>query len=444
MAVLACASVLAAGMFAVTVFGPGWLLVAIEREAQQYLQPRLRIDGPLSWQLRPQPSLTVARLLLLDDAGKAQLQVESVRIEFSPETLLAAVVPLALLEIRGVDAVVSQDAEGRWNFVDWFVERPGGQAEAVLPFRNLSISDARVRVSTPEHAFELDPITITLDEAPGEQGWSELGLAARIHSPDSPALTLAVDAGARLTIVADGVRLAAPRLSLSGQVGEWLLERASVSGEAVSLQRGGAWVSGPATLDIEGTFAQGGIQANLSVTDFQLDSTSWAVTGLAADVRYSGASGDASVDFSGDAVGVGLPTEHHIEAKIRDGRATLPHPRNPAHQLSLSFGGALGIDPPTGSAGGRFAGGFDQSLFDLEWAWSSLPTAVLTARMAIDRLTLDAYLPADASSARTASGVSLPQWQDWPISGELRVGTLEFRGLVSRDARLSINAETPP
>lgn len=478
MALLACAGVLAAALVAATVFGPGWLLVAIEREAQQYLKPRLRIDGPLSWQLWPQPSLTLARLLLLDDAGQPQLKVESVRIEFAPDALSAAVVPLALLEIRGVDAVISQDAEGGWNVGDWLVERSDAQAQAVLPFRSLSISDGRVRVSTPENAFELDRITIKLDQETGEPAWLDLSLTARIHSTDSPALELEADAGARLHVVVDGVRLSAPRLALSGQVGEWLLEHASVSGEGGSLKDGGSWVSGPITLDvaarrpldvlsasltldrleasaaalgayglkldIKGNLAQGAIQANLSATDLQLDAASWVVAGLTADTRYSGASAEASVSFSGDATGVGFATEHHIEANIRDGRAALPHPRNPAHQLSLRFGGALGFDLPTGSADGRFAGGFDQSLFELEWAWLPVPSAVLTARMEIDRLTLDAYLPSDASSPGTASDFSLPQWQDWPISAELRVGTLEFRGLVSRDARLSINAEAAP
>lgn len=478
MAVLACVGVLAAALVAATVFGPGWLLVAIEREAQQYLKPRLRIDGPLSWQLWPQPSLTLARLLLLDDAGQPQLQVESVRVELAPEALTAAVVPLALLEIRGLHLIIRQDVDGRWDFADWFIERSGAQAQAVLPFRSLSISDGRVSVSTPEHAFEIDRVTIKLDDAARGQAWLELGLTARIRSHGSPALMLEADAGALLHVAADGVRLAAPRLSLTGQVGEWLLEKASASGETVTLPGGGAWVSGPITLDvaarrprdalsasfaldrleasaaaldasgleldIEGNLGQGAIHVNLSASDLKLEAASWALAGLIADTRYSGDSGDASVAFSGDAAGAGFATEHHIEANIRDGRAALPHPRNPENQLSLRFGGALGIEPSTGSADGRFAGGFDQSLFELEWAWSPVPTAVLTARMAIDRLMLDAYLPADASSPGTASDFSLPQWQNWPISAELRVGTLEFRGLVSRDARLSINAEAAP
>lgn len=471
--VLAGLSSMAAVLIAAAVFGPGWTVLAIEREAQQYLLPQLRIEGPVSWQLRPKPSLALDRIALLDERGQPQLQLEGIRVVFSTEALFSAAVPLELLEIRGLNMVAGRDAEGRWNFTNWLAARSDPPSQGALPLRRLVISDGRVAV--PEHEFAFDRIMVTL-EAADATGGSELALSARLSSPTSPMLALDGKASARLGIAGGAVRLEALHLSLAGQAGEWLIERASAVGESIALEDGGAWVSGPIEaelaaqgwidmidarisvdrfeasaaalvarglkLDIGADHARSRIQANLAATDLQLVADSWTLDGLTAETAYSGAAVKGSVAFSGNAVGAGSPTEHLVDVTLNDGRALLPHPHDRANELALTFSGSVRIDPATWSAGGQLAGGFDQSLFELAWNWS--PAAALTAQLSIDRLNLDDYLPSDASSAPTGGDFRLPRWQDWPVSAELRVGMLGLKGVQSKDVRLSINPGTSP
>lgn len=472
-----CLATLGVALVAAAVLGPAWLVATIEREAQPFVGPRLGIDGPLSWQLWPRPALVINRLALSDDSGQVPVQVGSIEIRLDPEAWFAGRPPVDLVEIRGLELSLRREADGEWNFAGWFVPRPDGQGAGVLPFRRLAIVDSRVLLSAPGNELEFARIEFGLEAGP-TQGAFELDVSGHASSPGSAALALDVDATASLQLGRDGARLERLRLALHGQAGEWLIEPALATAERISLDSGAAWGSGPLvvefearkpeaewvarigldrfaasageldghglSLDLDGSLVPGRVRVKVGATDLHVEPGGWAIAALAAEAGFSGAGGAGSVAFSADAAGEGLPTDALFDVNISDGRASLPHPRARSERLALTFAGPMRIDPAKWSADGMFAGGFDQSLFELVWAWSSTPRSLLVARMSIDRLELDGYLPSDGPAASASGDFALPQWQDWPVAAELRVGTLEFRGMLSRDARLSINLDQMP
>lgn len=392
---------------AAAVFAPAWVVSVIEREAQRLLLPRLSIEGPLSWQLWPAPLLVLNQLVLRDAEGVQQLRVESLKLVFDIGTIFGTATPLDLLEVRAPEIFVSQDSDGAWNVTDWLLARTEQQGGTGLPFRRLRVSDGRIQISTPEFEFALDRITVGLEPADVPEQ-ADITLTARLTSSGSSTLAVEMAASTRMRQAHDSIRL------------------------------------DDLTLGVDARLAPGQIQAKLEATDLSVEPDSWKLEGAGLELILTGAEAQGALTISGDIAGRGGVAEHRMDAWIHTGRAVLPHPRDPAEQLVLSFSGALRIDPATRSAQGQFDGGFDQSRFDLAWTWSQWPTALVTARMSIDRLTLDAYLPVAGSATAASADFALPEWQDWPVSAELRVGTLTFKGLISRDARLSINAVKRP
>lgn len=447
--VLAGLALLGAVAITARVVGPAWVVSAIEREAQRFVVPRVSIGGLAAWQLWPTPVLVLDRLALSDAAGSPLARVARVTAELDIEAIMTGGPALARLEIERPEIFARQDEDGAWNFAGWLVAQPGDRGETVLPFRQLEVSDGRVQVSAPALELAFDRVMLGLAPGGGGDG-SDTVVKARLSASNPLALALEGGANARLHLGGDAVRLTGLNLSLDGRMGE--RGRAAEQLRALTVTMGldeivataGVLAGRGLRAEIDGEPAQGRLLARLGASAWRVEQASWALDDLDAALSLAGAAGPVSIELSGDATGGGVAGGHVIEAKVRAGHASLPHPRDAAAQLALTFAGAVRAEPAAGSASGQFDGGFDHSRFDLAWTWSSAPAPFLTARMALDRLVLDAYLPAGEASAAASGGLSLPRWQDWPLSAELRVGTLVFRGLTSQDARLDINAGMRP
>lgn len=125
-----------------------------------------------------------------------------------------------------------------------------------------------------------------------------------------------------------------------------------------------------------------------------------------------------------------------FSAQALHGRLALPHPAGGDAPLEIDVRGDALWSLVSGGGSGQLAGGFDRSRFDGHWRYTPDAVPPLTLGLVVDRLDLDAYLPAAANGAQQAD---LSVWRHWPVEADLSIGELRLKGLVSRAARLRLS-----
>ncbi|THF56882.1 AsmA family protein [Pseudothauera rhizosphaerae] len=377
--------------------GGEWLRGGVEAALQARLLPQVSVAAPAQWQVWPEGALALRGIALTGADGGRLAAVEEIAIEFAPRELLAAPPRINLVKVRGLRLRVDVDAQGRPSVLDWLLPAPSAEADGGLALPRigrLELADAEVELEDPRRGVRLRltlPALTAGPLAPGEAGRLELQAAAELQAPVTGVLRLA---GA-MAYQADerGLRLQALSAELGGELsGGWRMD-------------GGRLTLG---------------QAGFGTDEAVLQT-------LAVDAALAGPWGPVAVNAKADEAG------RNAAGWRAGGTLSLAAAQFDA-ELRAGYG--LGDGVLDGTVDGSLAG----SPLAGRWSWPL--GGVLDLDLAVERLDLDA-LRARLPPGDTEGEGGPPRWQDWPLTGEVRVGRLSVGGLESRNARLRLTGATP-
>lgn len=382
---------LAFGLFAWR--GGEWLRAAAEEALQARLLPEVRLGAPVEWQLWPAGRIRLRDLTLRGPDGTPLAAVDEIAIGFARGGLLTEPPRIDAVQVRGVRLKIDIDDQGRPSPFDWLLPAAGdapGAAPPVLHVDRLELSDIEVLLAYPAQGLRLRAVVPLLVAGPlavGEAGRLRLEVRAEVAAPVAGELQLVGET----TYRADrrGVSLDTLTAVLSGTFAEdWRLRegRLEVAGVRYGVDEGAVLQSASVAAQLDGSLGPVGLV--MQVAEAAVGAGGWQ------------ASGSASLVVQG------------VEA-----------------ELATTFRAADGT--LSGDVDGRLAG----SALAGRWSWPMRPRGVADLKLTVDEIDLDAL---HAHLPQTGTDGGAPRWEDWPLTGELRVRRLRLGGLDSRDVRLSL------
>lgn len=445
----------------------GWIVKQIEAALDDALVPDVRIDGPVRWQLWPQPWVSLDGVSITD-GGMALVRNERLLVELDAEALRSRLLVLERVVLDRPEIMLG-DHPARWMSADaWLVPGPGASRQAPPVVRHFVVRDGRLSVDRPipvhlaSVAIELE---LPMDEArPGR---------------------LAIDAEFRATV--QGVPIAG-RIS---QLGEIEVEQAGVVLREASVHLEGNAL-GFEAIDMVLKLAEVvaaehetsardldlalQVQANsqslhltFSLAELALVKDALMASGLSGEISFDDESNRGAGAFS---IRKMLATANAVKAELAlaltltgpldiaagfdgvvdyatdDGQADhvrgqgrlglrLPPRKAGAEPIELDLETLTDWWPRLARAQGEVTGQLDGSELAGRWRFDPQVSRPLHVKLAIDRLDLDDYL----AESLTDGPPDLAPWRSWPLSAEVLIGRFRWRGLETTDARLAINPD---
>lgn len=461
-------------MFVLIVWrGEEWARSGIESALQDRLVPTVRIAGPLEVSLVPRPRVTVTALELYDAAGERVMLIGPLAVELDTAGLMQGAPALTSLVVRGLDLVLRQLPDGRWNASEWLRPASGDSGGAALSIARLTVEDATLHLEGPVAGrlegvrIELGPVALGVD--------AQLEVQGRLSVVEPNPFSVQFLSSGTVRFDRAGVRLAGVRVDGSAESGPWSLAKlglrvggaqlqresaavavddltlsADLSGPAISARFQGraarisgshaAWRAEGLALDAHGESDGYSMDAQVSAASPFLQGASWSWPGFALKLSGAKAAAPVSVELEGLLSGrIGADSESAAVALIVErGSAEVPHPAGGVAPLKTAFSGAADFDPLRRVAKGAIRGAFDQTRFDGKWEIEAAAARPLAVELTLDRLDLDRYLPPEP---RKGSPVDFAVWRNWPVEADLRIGELRVQGFVSQNARLRLVGE---
>ncbi len=443
-----------------------WVVQRIEAALDATLAPDVRVEGPLVWQVWPQPRLMLDGLSVID-GGKALIRNERLVVEVDVEALRSQLLVVDRVVLERPEIMLGNDP-ARWLSADaWLVPSRGAASSAPPVVRRIVVHDGRLSLAGPS-PVDVDRVMVELEmpldrSRPGRividaelramvQGFS---MAGRLSQQGEFEIE---DSGVRLRDAAlrfEGTADAFDAVELDLVVSELLVadDETRARGLDLAVKMRGAeqafrHASSAAELVLTGdeliateltgeTAFEDGV--NRAVGDIRLRQLRVTARDeihaeLAISLTLAGPL-DATGDFDGRIdYAIDDDGAEHVQAKGRLG-LRLPPPRADAGEIFTEVDTRIDWWPRASRAQGAVAGRFDDSELAGTWRFDAHDVRPLHVDLRMDRLDLDGYLGNAASDAPP----DLAPWRSWPLSAELMIGELRWRGLETTDTRLSIN-----
>ncbi len=464
--------ILAAIVAAFAFHGDRLLRHAAERALQAWLVPAVTVAGPVEWRLRPTPRFALHGLRLRGEADENLLVMERIVVHLDAEDLFERRPIASAIELNGVELNLRRETDGSIDARHWLRPRPSAEPPASAAWGvtgEIRVDDARVRIAMPEGVVVVDALWLRAGPVALDAPFP-VRLGAKVGLTGSVPRNAALEFSATLGLVTEAVRLDEVLLRASGKFGGWTLEDGRIEVPSLQLATSGrAHLEAP-RVELSGTGADGRFDLRVEAAVIGREGIEWSaddvrvagqagLTDLAAGGRVSAAhvrfhrdewwldqaradlelasgQGEVGLVLDGDLAGRFADADRTVTAGLRRSTATLPHPSGAGEPLVVEFAGSARFDPVTGQAAAELSGGFDASRFDGRMSRDPAARPPWSVALALDRLDLDRYAPPQAGDTGAADLAIWRSWRSWPVEGELRVGELKMRGLLSRDARL--------
>ena len=423
----------------------------IEQEVSNRLQRTLRIDGDLTLTVFPRIGVVLPKTSLSQHASEQPFaQLEGARVSVALLPLLQGRIEADRVRISGLTATIEQRKDGSTNIDDLLGKGAPDQpqpapekATAVPPFDvgGIELVDAQLNLVGPDGPLlqlsrlglttgRLRPktqtkVALTTDfaAAPAKlQGRLEIDGELDIDLPARRFGVRELAVGSSGKLASDGyeISLATPQLALGETV------------QAVKIQ-------------VKAKLA--GAQA----LEAQLDLT--GVSGSAKDVAIKALQLSAALRQNERSITARLGGP--VKVAVEPQRVTLPQlagevtvddPALPQKTVKLPIAASASLEGKKQAASVKLETKFDDTQLDLQADVNGFDKPRVRFDVAADRIDLDRYLPPPAAAPAPSGGtaedakIDLSPLRGLNLSGQVKVGALQARGIKASELRIGIKA----
>jgi AsmA protein len=404
----------------------------------------LAIEGTPQLRLFPVAAIALGRTTLSEPGSdKVFLALDSAEVAVRVMPLLSDEIALETLKVAGLRVNVVRGKDGRFNFADLAGTEKGEGEERQADERPRRVRIAEANVERAQLSYrdeasgqELDVAELHLKTgrldgaAPGP-----VSLALRVTGKN-PAVDVRAQASgalrfdlARQEIAFDGFAAGA-----KGRVGADTLaaEFAAPKVEITPARAGGAEVKG--SVQVKGP--QRSLEARVRIEGIQGSAEALSLDALALDL--DAVSGGNTVKGR-----ISTPVKANLKARTWEApkiaaNLAIAGPALPQKKVTLPVTAQAKADLARGTAALDFATKFDESSVQAKLAATKLEPLVATFDVAIDRINLDRYLPAEDPKAKKDERVDLSALKGKTASGKLAIGALTVRRVKMENVRAEV------
>lgn len=434
--------ILAAGLAGIVVLGLLGLGATLFIVDGQFVKTRLEramkeknrtlvIEGTPQLRLFPVAGLTLGKTTL-SEAGdpKLFLGLESAEVGVRVMPLLSGEIAVEKLAVTGLKANVLKGKDGRMNFADLAdagearkgEDREGHREPPKVKISEISIERAQLSYRDEAAGSEITVADLSLKTgrldgaAPGA-----VSLAAHVTGK-KPLLDLRAQASGalRVNLARQEVGFEGFSAGAKGRVDQDTL---AVDFAAPKVEITPAKASGD---EVKGTVQVKGPQRNVYL--------SFRITGIqgSADALSLGAMAlDVDAETGGNSVKgkVSTPVKGNLKARTWDlpqivANLTIAGPAIPQKTVTLPIQAAAKADLARQTASLEASTKFDESNIQAKLGATKFEPLAATFDLAIDRLNLDRYLPAESKEAAKDDRVDLSALKGKAVSGKIAIGAL--------------------
>ncbi len=470
------ALVVVAFVAAVMIVDGAFVKGRLERYMKDEKQRTLKIEGAPKLSLFPVLRLSLGKTTLSEPkSDKVFVELGALEVAVRVMPLLSSEVAVEALSVSGLRANVVRDKDGRMNFADLlapkddkhekkdppkiriaevkvagagftFADLATGQTVAVS---DLNLTTGRLEDDAPT------PLTLSLAVA-----GKKPDIALKVQVSGSAKMNLARQAfalaklDARVTGNADALR--GLDLHLTGDVAadagrdEYTVDMLSLKAKgtldrdaltaafsAPKLRVTPAKAEGQAvvgTLTVKGPGRN--VDAKLNIAAVEGSASALSIPGLTLDI-------DSTVQGNGMKGRIATPVKANLKARVWElpkivANLTFSGPAVPQKTVTLPIAAAVKADLAKQDASVDLSTKFDETSITAKLGASKFEPLVATFDVAIDKLNLDRYIPADKRDAKGDDRIELSALKGRTVSGKFAAGALTVKRVKLENVKAEI------
>ena len=445
-----------------------WVAKQIEATLAAALVPDVSVEGPARWRLWPKPGFMLDGVTITDD-GRTLVRNERLEVEIDVEALRSRSLVVERIVLERPEIMLG-DEPARWLSADaWLVPNQGAGGAALPSVRRVLVRDGRLSVDGP------NPVSVAGVDIELEMPDGGLRPGHFVFDADLQAMVQGVSVAGRLSqlgrveVAVEGLMLREASLRFEGQAEDFdLVDLALTLGELAAAGHETRVRDLSLALQVQGNEQALNLSSSLAELAFEADGLK--LSGLTGEIAVEVEPTRAELEFSvrqlrakasndvdaelgiawtltgpfdvvGEFAGVAAYSidaegADHVHGQGRLG-IRLPARKVGAEDIDLDLQTLAAWWPRLHRAQGAVTGRLDDSELAGTWRFDRHAARPLHVELEIERLDLDDYL----GEAETHGPPDLAPWRAWPLSAELLIRQLRWRGLETTDTRLAINPD---
>jgi AsmA protein len=440
----------------------------------------LNIEGEPRLALFPVFRLTLGKTTLSEPkSDKAFVSLESLDVAVKVMPLVSGEVAVDVLALSGLRANIVRAKDGSMNFDDLAGKREGEPAEKKEPPR-VRIAEVKIERAQISYTDLASGQTLAIGDLNLKTGRLEddaptpLALSASIAGKRPEiALKAQLEAVARINLAAQAFAFSKLDARLSGNAGTLHGLDLRLSGDLAADVRRQEYTVDTLGLQAKGTLERDALTAAFSAPSLRVThakAEGQAVTGnltvkgpgrsIDAKLRMSAVEGSASalsipslvLELDSNVAGNGVkgqistPIKANLAARTWElpkiaANLTFSGPAIPQKTVTLPISASLRADLAKQSVTAEMSAKFDDTSVNAKLGATRLEPLIANFDVAIDKLNLDRYLPADSKDAKSDAPIDLSGLRGKTVSGKLAIGALTAKRAKLENVKAEIKLD---